>query len=456
MRACYEHLLAKQPNDKSAEPKSYYQKEDNFALERAKKLITNVLKEGVDNNIISLEEYKAMDPGDKNPSKFYSTFKVHKKHNHGEAPPNRPIISGSGSVTENVSLYVEHHIKNISTSHPAYLQDTPHFLRVIEKVNQGPKLPENTILSTCDIDGAYQNIPHDDGLNCLHEVLEERLDKTVPTNFIVKLMELVQSHNIFEFHDGMLWRQIMGVAMGIHPAPSFAHIYLARRLDRLIMELGVKYGENGKSAFLIFKRFLDDIIKIFKGTTKQLHKLFDEMNKLHPTLKFTINHTTPETEAEEDRCQCPPSNSIPFLDTSLSIVHGKIEVDLYRKKTDRNQYLLPSSCHPKTTCLSIPYSLSLRIIRICTNPKTAVERLQELKELLLARKYPEQIIDSAISRAKKIPRKVALTKIRKGPKQNRPVFSLKYDPRLPPIQSVQAKHWRAMICHLHNIINHKQ
>jgi hypothetical protein len=106
-------------------------------------------------------------------------------------------------------------------------------------------------------------------------------------------------------------------------------------------------------------------------------------------------------------------------------VHGKIEVDLYRKKTDRNQYLLPSSCHPKTTCLSIPYSLSLRIIRICTNPKTAVERLQELKELLLARKYPEQIIDSAISRAKKIPRKVALTKIRKGPKQNRPVFSIK-------------------------------
>ena len=49
----------------------------------------------------------------------------------------------------------------------------------------------------------------------------------------------------------MLWRQVMSVAMGIHPAPSFANIYLARRIDKVIMDLGVKYGENGKSAFIL-------------------------------------------------------------------------------------------------------------------------------------------------------------------------------------------------------------
>ena len=75
-----------------------------------------------------------MDPGYKTPSKFYSSFRVHKKQKHGEAPPTRPIISGSGSVSENISIYVEHQIKDIATQHPAYLQDTPHFLRVIEKI----------------------------------------------------------------------------------------------------------------------------------------------------------------------------------------------------------------------------------------------------------------------------------------------------------------------------------
>ena len=57
----------------------------------------------------------------------------------------------------------------------------------------------------------------------------------------------------------------------------------------------------------------------------------------------------------------------------------------------------------------------------------ALETLQELKEQLFARKCPEQVIDSAISRAKKIPRKVALTQIRKGLKLNLPLFSRKYE-----------------------------
>ena len=164
----------------------------------------------------------------------------------------------------------------------------------------------------------------------------------------------------------MLWRQLIGVAMGIHPAPSFANLYLARRIDKHITELGYKYGQNGQSAFTIYKRFLDDIIKIFKGTTKQLHRLFDDMIKIHPTLKFTMNHTTPESEAEEDSCDCEKQKSIPFLDTDISIENGRIEVDLHRKKTHCNQYLLPSSCHPKETSKAIPHSLALRIIRICT------------------------------------------------------------------------------------------
>ena len=61
----------------------------------------------------------------------------------------------------------------------------------------------------------------------------------------------------------------------------------------------------------------------------------------------------------------------------------------------------------------------------------------------------------AISKAVKIPRKVALFKIRKKDEdQKRPVFVLKYDPRMPPIQSIQAKHWRAMTAqdqHLANV-----
>ena len=62
-------------------------REDNFALERSKNHIDTTLKEALTNKIISKEEYKAMDPEDKNPSKLYCLFKVHKQHEYKETPP---------------------------------------------------------------------------------------------------------------------------------------------------------------------------------------------------------------------------------------------------------------------------------------------------------------------------------------------------------------------------------
>ena len=70
-----------------------------------------------------------MNPKAKNPITFYCNFKVNKQKEHNKVPPVPPIISGSGGITENISLYVEHHIKRISTLHSSYLQDTQHFFK---------------------------------------------------------------------------------------------------------------------------------------------------------------------------------------------------------------------------------------------------------------------------------------------------------------------------------------
>ena len=59
---------------------------------------------------------------------------------------------------------MENFIKDISTKHKSYLQDTPHFLQIVDKINHGPKLPNNAIIVTSDLIGAYQNVPQEDGL----------------------------------------------------------------------------------------------------------------------------------------------------------------------------------------------------------------------------------------------------------------------------------------------------
>ena len=148
-----------------------------------------------------------------------------------------------------------------------------------------------------------------------------------------------------------------------------------------------------------------------------------------------MTHSTLPDEDPEDRCECEEQSAVPFLDTLISIKEGKIDVDLYKKETDRNQYLLPSSCHNRNVTNSS--SLSLRIVRICIDPDKRDQRLYELKSLLLERGYPQSSIDASIDKARLIPRDKALKKVKQTKKQKGPVFVMTYDSRLPPIRSIQ-------------------
>ena len=419
----------------------YYSPVDEVTFEKAKQVIKMVIEEGFDNEWLSGEEFEAMDPVDKHPGKFYCTFKVHKKHNEGSVPPERPIISGSGSITENISLFVDHHIKNIATQHSSYLQDTPDFLRHIDTVNQGDPLPENALLVTMDVSALFTNISHIEGLQCTREALNERENMEIPTEFIVRLLELTLEYNIFEFSE-QLFRQIIGAAMGSRSSPSYADIFMARRIDCQIKKLIQIFETNADLTLKFFKRFLDDLFFIFTGSTQILHTFFNEVNNIHPSIKLTMTHTT--LKNEQHSCECPQKHSISFLDTCLSIKDGKINIDLYRKPTDRNQYLLPSSCHPPHCVKNIPYSLAMRIVRICTDSEQRDQRLCELRDLLLERNYSVGIINSAIEKARAIPRNVALKHVARTTSDTRPNFVVSFDQRLPDLPSIINKHWRSM------------
>ena len=151
--------------------------------------------------------------------------------------------------------------------------------------------------------------------------------------------------------------------MGTRPAPAYANMCMAKQMDEKIIE---KIVEFRGLDILFFKWFLDDLFFIFSGSTKMLHFFHEELNQIHPNIKLTMEHTF--ILNEKDPCQCTQKHSLPFLDTSLSIEKRKICVDLYRKPTDRNMYLLPSSCHPPHNTKNIPFSLALSIVRKCSDP----------------------------------------------------------------------------------------
>ena len=86
---------------------------------------------------------------------------------------------------------MQHHIKEASRNHPSYLEDSPDFLRCIEELNEGPTLPDNTLLVTMDAIGLYDDISNEEGLDSLGEALEARINPKVPAKFIKRMVEIV-------------------------------------------------------------------------------------------------------------------------------------------------------------------------------------------------------------------------------------------------------------------------
>ena len=93
---------------------------------------------------------------------------------------------------------------------------------------------------------------------------------------------------------------------------------------------------------------------------------------------------------------------------------------------------------------NIPFSLALRIVRICSLPEARDKRLLELKQMLVDRGYKNNIINNAIEKAKCIPRSKALEKVTKKKQGSRPVFAITFDPRLPSIPQIVNKHYRTL------------
>ena len=116
MRACHVHLSSKL-NMQDGSTQDYYTKVDKTVLNKYEVKLKHILEEGLDHKIITKSEYDAMDPGGKTAAKFYCTFKVHKTHEPMRAPPEQPIVSACGSMMENASQFVEHHMKAHGKQH---------------------------------------------------------------------------------------------------------------------------------------------------------------------------------------------------------------------------------------------------------------------------------------------------------------------------------------------------
>ena len=92
---------------------------------------------------------------------------------------------------------------------------------------------------------------------------------------------MVLTLNNFVFNS-QNYLQIKGCAMGTKCAPSYANIFMGMLEERYIYPLIKKIS-------YFYLRYIDDIFLIWTGTTDQLMKFKQQINEVHPSIKFDFN-----------------------------------------------------------------------------------------------------------------------------------------------------------------------
>ena len=113
----------------------------------------------------------------------------------------------------------------------------------MELINQEGNLPHNALLVTMDATALFTNTPQKKLAETATESLIEDTQSEIPSLFLVRLLEIIQENNIFEFN-GDIWKQKIGAAMGQRHVPSSENIFMARRIDNKIEDLARQIIEN--------------------------------------------------------------------------------------------------------------------------------------------------------------------------------------------------------------------
>jgi len=342
--------------------------------------------------------------------RFYLLPKIHKRLQN---VPGRPVISNSGYYTENISAFLDHILKPLAKEVKSYIKDTNDFLRKIRSVN----LPSNAILATIDVVGLYPNIPHDEGLIALENALNGRKDKEISTKSVLELAECVLKNNIFE-HDGRVFLQKQGTAIGTKMAPSYAILFMA--------ELEEKILNTCQKSPCIWWRYIDDIFMVWEHGEDSLQDFLSFLNSFHDSIKFTAKYS---------------AETVEFLDVQVIVEGGKLATDLFVKETDTHQYLEASSCHPYHCMKAIPYSQAMRLNRICSDSGKFDQRCNELEQWLARRGYKESLVRSQILRARKLSRDSLLDGEGNGKKASgfKLVLNVTYHPAFKGIRDILNK-----------------
>jgi hypothetical protein len=305
--------------------------------------------------------------------KFYITAKIHK-----HPWKTRPIVSVSGSQLDGIGRWVDKIMQPYMKAATSTILSSTTLKDTLMELGQ---LPNNARLFTTDAVSMYTNIDTTHALHVIKGFI--RKHPTYATlheqNAVTEALELIMRKNIFQFGD-TYWLQLNGTAMGVSPSCMYATLYFAVHEETLL----TKYPE-----LRLYKRYIDDVIGIWIPRTihddSRWQQFQKDMNNFG-RLRWTFSERT---------------QTVNFLDLTISIHDGFINTKLYDKPENLYLYLPATSAHPFGTLKGLIHGMVYRTIRLTSEIATQKIELQNLVRRLTARGYQQNFLVDIINKTYK-------------------------------------------------------
>ena len=294
---------------------------------------------------------------------------------HKPGVPMRPITSGIGSAPHRLAKHLAKPLTSalgkISDSH---LKNSTDLLQKLREVDFSDKQ-----LVSFDVKSLFTNVPIDGAISAVEKVLEKISESELPVNkkdFMV-LVEMCVNFGSFSFNE-CTYRQHEGLPMGSPLSCVAACLFM----EVLESEEYSKIIPTGSKWY----RYVDDCLVVLHKDT-DLDILLDRMNNVHDKIQFTI-----EKES---------NNSLPFLDTVVIRAANDVKFKVYRKPTNKDDFIHYRSAHDERTKSGVVIGFYLRALRICS-PEYVDEEISYIDESFGKLGYPKGMLALSLKKARLI------------------------------------------------------
>ena len=349
--------ISSKPPKRTGRPVKHYhpllQKEKDLS-----NLLTNVLPSNL---------AKKLCPKGSRLARLYGLPKTHKPR-----LCMRPILSATATYNYDLAKWLDTILKPLATNR-FMVQDTFSFVHELSSLTVKP----TDVLVSYDVVSLFTSVPLDDTVRFIvqkalkDDWLQRNHGISLSADNLAKLLYAATRHQLFE-HNGQLYEQFEGVAMGSPLGPLMANAFMCMPEERL---------DDSGSMPSYYRRYVDDTIAIFPSHLAH-EQFLAHLNTLHPSIRFTA--------------ELADNGVLPFIGVNCLHTDSTIQTSVYHKPTDTGLLLHYHSHVDSRYKRALLRTMITRAYRICSSWHHLHSECKLIHQVFGALQYPAPLIDRTI------------------------------------------------------------